>query len=221
MIAAYPLQWPEGWPRTKAGDHKFGKFGTRERRPGESWARSKDITITEAIGRVLDELARMGIDRQDVVISTNVRTRLDGLPRSGEKEPNDSGAAVYWETRKGERRVMAIDKYVKVADNLAAIAATLDAMRAIERHGGAQILDRAFTGFVALPAPSGKRTWRDVMGFGRTENVSIESVHAIYRGLASTAHPDKGGTHEAMSEINIAYDEAKREIGLNKKEGYL
>jgi hypothetical protein len=71
----------------------------------------------------------MGVDRQDVVISTNVRTRLDGLPRSGEPEPSDRGAAVYWEDQKRKRRVMAIDRYGKVADNLAAIAATLDAMR--------------------------------------------------------------------------------------------
>src|SRR3546814_20391176 len=45
---------------------------------------------------------------QDTIISTNVRTRLDGLPRSGEREPNDSGAAVYWEEWNGERRVIAI-----------------------------------------------------------------------------------------------------------------
>ena len=38
---------------------------------------------------------------------------------------------------------MAIDAYTRTADNLAAVAATLEAMRAIERHGGAQILERA------------------------------------------------------------------------------
>ncbi len=30
MIAAYPLQWPAGWPRTQIDDHKPGKFGTRK-----------------------------------------------------------------------------------------------------------------------------------------------------------------------------------------------
>src|SRR6476469_975099 len=97
MIAAYPLTWPAGWPRTSAGDHTHGKFGSRRTRPGASYARTEDVTITEATQRVLEELQRMGIDRQDVVISTNVRTRLDGLPRSGEREPNDSGAAAYWQ----------------------------------------------------------------------------------------------------------------------------
>jgi hypothetical protein len=217
MISAYPLSWPTGWPRTHAGDHKFGKFGTKRTPPGSSYARTVDITITEASGRVLDELSRMGINRQDVVISTNVRTRLDGLPRSGEKEPNDSGAAVYWETRKGDRRVMAIDQYVKVADNLAAIAATLDAMRAIERHGGAQILDRAFTGFLALPAPGGSASvnWRQVMGFAPGEPVDAETLRTRFRKLASERHPDKeSGSHAAMAALNDAHAQAQEEIGL-------
>ncbi len=154
----------------------------------------------------------MGVDRQDIVISTNIRTRLDGLPRSGEKEPDDSGAAAYWETLSGERRVMAIDQYAKVADNIAAIAATLDAMRAIERHGGAQILDRAFTGFIALPAPT-ERTWRAVMGFAPGEPVTAETLQTRFRKLRSERHPDKQtGSDEAMSELNVAYGEAQREI---------
>lgn len=61
---------------------------------------------------------------------------------------------------------MAIDQYYRVEENLAAIAATLDAMRAIERHGGAQILDRASTGFAALQAPMAvARSWREMFGF--------------------------------------------------------
>lgn len=214
MIAAYPLQWPDGWPRTKAANHKFGKFGTKTSNAGSNYRFTRDITITEASGRVLEELARMSVDRQDVVISTNVRVRLDGLPRSGEREPDDSGAAVYWEDRKGNRRVMAIDQYTKVADNLAAIAATLDAMRAIERHGGAQILDRAFTGFVALPSPTAKRTWREVMGFPPAATVSADMLKSRHRSLAMDRHPDRpNGTHDAMVELNAAMTEAEKEIG--------
>lgn len=213
MIAAYPLQWPAGWPRIKVGQQKYGRFGTKRTRPGSSNARTEDITVTEATNRILVELERMGIQRQDVVISTNIRTRLDGLPRSGEREPDDSGAAVYWEESNSKRRVMAIDVYTKVADNLAAIAATLDAMRAIERHGGARILERAFTGFTALPAPGEKRTWREVMGFAQGELVDAQMLRFRYRKLASDRHPDKGGSHEEMTELNAALLEAKLEIG--------
>jgi hypothetical protein len=214
MITAYPLQWPAGWPRTPWNQQRYGKFGTKKTLPGRSYASTVDITVAEATKRVLDELARMGINRQDVVISTNLALRLDGLPRSGQAAPRDAGAAVYWQTRKGERRVMAIDQYYKVEENLAAIAATLDAMRAIERHGGAQILDRAFTGFTALPAPISKRHWRDVFGVAQGASVTLAALNTMYRMAARNCHPDRGGSDAAMSELNIARAEAEREMGL-------
>jgi len=212
VIPAYPLQWPVGWPRTPAGATKAGRFAMKS--SGKSFLSMTDITIAEATRRVLGELARMGIDRQDVVISTNVTLRLDGLPRSGQAAPRDAGVAVYWQTSKGERRVMAIDQYGKVEENLAAIAATLDAMRAIERHGGAQILDRAFTGFTALPAPGQRKDWREVLGFPAGAMPSFATVKIQYRSLARDAHPDRaGGSHAAMSELNVALAEAERELG--------
>ncbi len=210
MIPAYPLQWPAGWPRTPIVQQRYGKFGSKK---GSS-SRVTDITVAEATARVLAELARMGIDRQDVVISTNLQLRLDGLPRSGQAAPRDAGVAVYWETKKSERRVMAIDQYYKVEDNLAAIAATLDAMRAIERHGGAQILDRAFTGFAALPAPTARRTWREVFGWSEYKMPKPGEIRARFRELAGVRHPDRaGGSDAAMSELNVALAEAEKEIG--------
>ncbi|WP_313172597.1 hypothetical protein [Massilia oculi] len=209
MIDAFPLQWPSGWPRTPVAAQRFGKFGSRK---GSS-TRVTDISIYEATQRVLGELARMGIDRDDVVISTNLALRLDGLPRSVQAAPRDAGAAVYWQTRKGERRVMAIDQYYRVEENLAAIAATLDAMRAIERHGGAQILDRAFTGFTALPAPGAPKPWREVMIFGDS-TPTRDQLRRRYRELASARHPDRqGGSDAAMSDLNVALAQAEREVG--------
>lgn len=204
-ISAYPLQWPGGWPRTEAARRKRAKFSAKSAPSSGSWSYQRDITINEGTRRVREELERMRISEQDIVISTDVRLRLDGLPRSGEPEPKDSGAAVYWETAKGERRVMAIDQYDRVADNLAAIAATLNAMRAIERHGGAQILDRAFTGFVALPAPT-KREWWQVLDVN--PEATEDEIRKAYKRMASMNHPDKGGSAEAMAEINRAYAEA-------------
>lgn len=212
MIPAYPLQWPAGWPRTPPAELRYGRFGTRK--ASTAYNGHSAITIAEATKRVLAELSRMGIARDDIVISTNLLLRLDGLPRSGQTAPRDAGAAVYWTTAKGERRVMAIDQYDRVADNLAAIAATLDAMRAIERHGGAQILDRAFTGFTALPAPSARRTWREVFGFREGQLVSMAALKDQYRRLARAHHPDRaGGSDAAMSELNVALTEAEEEIG--------
>lgn len=218
MIAAHPLQWPAGWPRTKA--RNYGRFSKGERQyssdGAQSWSRKRDLTVTDGVERVLAELGRMGIDRQDVVISTNVRVRLDGLPRSGERKPDDPGVAVYWQKRgRGKPMVMAIDRYTDVADNLAAIAATLEAMRAIERHGGAQILERAFTGFAALPAPgqTSARGWRDVFGFGPDERVDKLRLDGAYRAARSDAHPDRpGGDSDAFHAVQMAYEQAIQEL---------
>lgn len=214
VITAFPLQWPSGWPRMSWSGRKDATFSKGERKQqGEvSYMHRRDLTVTDGVERVLKALALMGIDRQDVVVSTNVRTRLDGLPRSGEPKPSDPGTAVYWETRKKERRVMAIDRYTEVADNLAAIALTLDAMRAIERHGGAQILERAFTGFVQLPAPGASKSWRDVLGVG-AEQRDFGAAKTAYRNLASAAHPDRpGGSHDRMAELNRALVQAEAEL---------
>lgn len=212
MITAYPLQWPAGWPRTRAGETKVGKFGTKTQRPGQTWASTTDITVAGATKRVLLELERMGVGREDVVISMNLQLRRDGLPLSAQRKVQDVGAAVYWSPRGAAPRVMAIDQYTTVEDNLAAIAATLDAMRSIERYGGAQILDRAFTGFAALPAPTAKRSWREVMTFGES-TPNAEQLRRRFRELAFIRHPDRaGGSDAAMSELNVALAEAEREL---------
>ena len=206
-INAYPCQWPEGWKRTDGANRKQARFSKAAQRTPSGWRSQRDLTMADALGRLLGELEKMGVDRQDVVISTNVPVRLDGLPRSGAAEPMDPGAAVYWIEGK-HRRVMAIDIYDRVADNIAALAATLDAMRSIERHGGAAILERAFTGFTALPAPTGARDWQIVLELQDLLLPTREDIDQAYRRLASKHHPDKGGSAERMAEVNKARDAA-------------
>lgn len=87
-------------------------------------------------------------------------------------------------------------------------------MRAIERHGGAAILERAFTGFTALPAPGhgAPRDWWEVLGVDRA-TVTREGCKQAYRRLASQFHPDKpGGSPAAMAELNAAQEQALKEV---------
>lgn len=200
-IRAYPLQWPPGWRRTDTWQRTSAKFRKGKGGWSESgYASAKGLTIADGLARVLGELGRMGVSRDDIVISTNAPLRLDGLPKSNTGAIGDPGAAVYWRQKKATR-CMAIDRYDALADNLAAIAATLDAMRAIERHGGAEILDRAFTGFTALPAP--EQPW-NVLGVPMDASPAI--VQDAYRRLAMENHPDRGGEAGAMARINAARD---------------
>jgi hypothetical protein len=206
-IPAYPLQWPGGWERSHPTQKMHGRFKSKSsgyRGYGETkrWESGTDLSIADAVKRVREELGRMGIGDDDIVISTNLELRLDGYPRSGQREPEDVGAAVYWRDR-GQSRCMAIDRYYRVADNIGAIAATLEAMRAIERHGGATILDRAFTGFTAL-APPGP-PWHDVLGVSPTARE--DEVLAAYRRLRAEHHPDRaGGNTDRFVEVQHAYE---------------
>src|SRR5690606_17605504 len=147
----------DGWRRTPAQERTRARFSRQERvassyTPGQTYTRKANLTISQGTDRVAAALSAIGAWTDETVVSTNLALRLDGLPRSGQRAPDDPGVAVYWRKGKGFRCI-AIDRYDRVQDNLAAIAATLEAMRAIDRHGGAEILDRAFTGFVALPQP--------------------------------------------------------------------
>jgi hypothetical protein len=198
-IPAYPLQWPDGWPRAER--RKDGQFGKTETRPGQSHKSKADLTMADAMKRVTYELDRLGVNvADDSIVSTNLKLNLSGLPRGDQGEPGDPGVAVYFQKNGGPMRVIAIDAYNRVRDNLAAIAATLEAMRAIERHGGAQILERAFSGFAALTAPG--KSWWDVLEV--RPDASRDVIEASFRRLARDRHPDRGGSHEAMAALNEA-----------------
>lgn len=201
-IPAYPLQWPAGWKRTPRGLAKSANFGKKNRSRG--WGTDR-LTIADGVDRIRLELDRMGVRDDDLVISTNLELRLDGFPRSGQRDPADAGVAVYWRDGK-ETRCMAIDRYDRIADNLAAVAATLDAMRAIERHGGAEILNRAFSGFAQLAGPMDVRQWWEVLGLDPSARGA--GVTGQYRVLRSQHHPDKGGDPSEFQAVQAAYDQA-------------
>lgn len=210
---AYPLQWPGGWKRTDANLRENGRFNRKEEQRSSdgqrSWMRTKILTVYEASQRVIDCLQKMAINGNDVVLSTNVPLRLDGRPRSDQKEPQDPGVAIYWQKRGQPMRCIAIDRYNLVSDNIAAVAATLEAMRAIERHGGAEILERTFTGFAALS--DGNKPWRDVMGI-TNPNATLDGVEDTFRQLAKIHHPDVGGNADRFKELTEAREAARREL---------
>lgn len=203
-VAAFPLCWPAGWRRSQR--RKRAKFSTTYT-TAAGLGHFRSLSVSDAIQRLLEEFFRMRVEQRRVVVSTNVKVRLDGLPYSNQAEPTDPGAAVYWE-QKGKRMCLAIDQYDRVADNLAAIAATLNCMRGIERHGSAEILERAFMGFKALPAPE---SWRNVLG---VENgSSLAECEAAYRERAKSCHPDLGGNELLFKELVDAIAEARRSLG--------
>ncbi|MCD6674897.1 MAG: DnaJ domain-containing protein [Burkholderiaceae bacterium] len=192
-IEAFPLCWPAGRKRTS----------WRESAPFKTtFSRARDAIVREV--ELLTGTRCWG--SANVVISTNIPLRRDGLPLANQRKPDDVGVAVYF-TYKQQQRCFACDRWDKIEDNMQAIAKTIDALRGIARWGTGDMLDAAFTGFAALPAPGAAREWWEVLGVART--ASIDEARAAYRRAASEAHPDRGGDDARMAEVNRAWQQAQ------------
>jgi DnaJ-domain-containing protein 1 len=108
--------------------------------------------------------------------------------------------------RYGKREMcFACDAYVTVRENAYAIAKSIEALRGIERWGASDMMERAFRGFAALAATS-QEGWWDVLEC--LPSADIDTINAQYRVRARSAHPDAGGSHDAMSRLNAARDSA-------------
>jgi hypothetical protein len=189
MTQAYPLVWPDGLPRT-------------ERRVASQFK----TQLAGALKNVEDSLRLFGIDSgkrvENVVLSSNVSL--------GNNNPEDPGIAC-WFTWDGAQRCIAVDRYPLARDNLQAIHHILEARRTEMRHGGLHIVRQTFKGFIALPAPEGAKGWREVLGI-TWNSVTAADIDAAYRAKAAKAHPDAGGSTDAMAALNRARAEAKAAI---------
>lgn len=193
---SFPLTWPAGWARK-----------TNPYRPRAKFGGGNGQQLGTAVKLLLAELGRLGADK--VVMSTNVRVRLDGVPYADSANPSDPGAAVYFRL-KGEPRVLACDKWDRVADNLAALAKHIEAVRGQVRWGVGS-LEQAFGGYKALPAMDAIKPWWVILGL--PETASVRDAERKRDELLMLHHPDKGGTHSRAAEINGAYDQARRGVG--------
>jgi DnaJ-domain-containing protein 1 len=81
-------------------------------------------------------------------------------------------------------------------DNIYAIGKTIDALRGIERWGTGDMVEQAFTGFVALPAP---KSPHEVLGV--KPGASLEEIEKAFRVLAKELHSDTGGNDAVMAEL--------------------
>ncbi len=183
MIEAYPLSWPEGWERAKRP--KESRFGSYMNKP----------SINYGMIKVQDELRLLG--GKNLVISSNLKLRQDGLPYSSQRLPEDCGIAIYFEWKE-EAMVIASDNYNKPGCNLWAIGKTVESMRGIERWGCSELLNRAFSGFKQLLEKSEIVTnnWNDILGVSM--NATKDEIIKAYKGKVKIYHPDKDTGDDKM-----------------------
>lgn len=189
LIEAYPLTWPPGRPRT--GFRESARFKTG---------------LGAAVDKVRREVGFLG--GRNLVISSNLPLRRDGFPSARSGYISDVGVAVYFDLKK-RPMCFACDRWSQVEDNVQSIAKTIEALRGIERWGSGQMVEQAFTGFVALPAP--EQPWQ-VLKL-ETSRPTRDQVDEAHRRLAAQHHPDRaGGSHDEMARINTARDDLYRSL---------
>lgn len=164
--------------------------------------------MNAATEEIFRNLRLIGVGDFNVVVSTNVELRNDGLPYSNRRAPQDPGAAVFFKL-KNKPCSLACDKWTRVEDNLYAIAKHIEALRGQERWGVGSV-EQAFAGYTALP-PAGTSvgmSWWNVLGCAH--DAPFEVAKEAFRDKARVAHPDNGGSHEAQVALNAAWDQARQ-----------
>lgn len=183
----FPLNWPPYVPRSPR--RESGQF---------------KVTLVAALENVQRSLRMFGKDSgksvSSIVLSSNVTL--------GHSNPPDPGIAVWFMWEDGWRCI-AVDRFTTPAANLQAIHKIIEARRAETRYGTLHMVRAAFSGFLALPGGQ-VVDWRKTLDLGG--NATLADVETSYRAKLDAAHPDKGGTTEAMSDLNAARAAAKREL---------
>lgn len=182
-VTAYPLTWPQGFPRAKS--REGGKF---------------KATLAGALKNVQESLRLFASDSnrklEDLIISSNVTL--------GAQRPADPGVAV-WFKWDGLSVCIAVDRYSAVEANLQAIHHILEARRVELRHGTLALVRATFTGFRALPSPPGEQWWAIL---GVKSSATRQEIDSAYRTLRSKHHPDKGGDPAQFQRVQRAYEAA-------------
>lgn len=186
----YPLDWPDGYPRTE--DVKPARF---------------KVAFDKSLQSIRHELKLLGAT--GVCVSTNLQLARDGWPDSRSKLlRNDPGVSVYW-IHDRKQYVIACDSWDRVDDNIRAISLTIEADRGKARWGCSDVVARSMAAYLSLPGPRG-REWWDILECRRDAAISV--IELQYKARIRTAHPDvPGGSHERTLELNKALDAARKE----------
>lgn len=186
-MEAFPLHWPVGYKRTN------------RRYPSQF-----KQTMEQAQQHLRAEVKRIG--GKNLIVSSNIPVRNDGSMYAVymSKKIEDPGVAVYFDY-KGKQVAMCCDQYERVWENIYALGKGIESLRAMNRWGVSDFLDRAFTGFTALPESiiTNFETPEQILGI--QPDASQEEIKAAYLKKAKETHPDAGGSTEAFQKVSWAY----------------
>lgn len=195
-------------------DARFRYFADPKRHKTRKRAQFR-TTYAKILDKLEYELKR--VSAKEVTIEAGFaqnNIRNDGWPRSGAKVEHP--AVVLHFTSKGSTLSFPSDAHDSFEQNLYAIALTLEALRAVDRHGVSQGTEQ-YTGFAQLAAPgeseslkwaaetvltlSGYPNERLQQGWAQDLLKDKEIYTDAFRRAARRTHPDAGGKREEFDEL--------------------
>lgn len=177
---AYPLQWPDGWPKTEP--HARGTPLFKKDLPG-------------ALANLKKQIELMG--GKGLILSSNYTL--------GANNPKEPGVVAYFEWQQIQMAIPC-DRWTKIEANVQAIALTVEAMRGMERWGAKHMIKAMFSGFKALPEKSAQ-SWQSVLGVPVT--ATYEQAKEAYRILVKQHHPDVGGDSATFRGLQEAWEQCE------------
>lgn len=189
MAETFPLDWPLGYKKTQF--RRKSKF--KQAAP-------------DSIQLLLNAELRK-LSAKKIIISSNIPVRRDGGIYADYlcKKMAEPGIAIYF-VHKEQNVVICCDQYEYPWENMYALAKGIEALRGMDRWGVSEFMERAFTGFKALPeSVEPNVAWNDVLGINLSSGES--EIKSAYRKLAQIHHPDSGGTAAMFDRITKAYQQ--------------
>ena len=118
---------------------------------------------------------------------------------------NDTNASVRFVLR-GKPITVECNSQYYLRDNMRCIFYAVHAMRMNEKRG---IADTMANAYLQLNAPATTRDPYEVLGLRPDADMAL--VEVAHKTLAKTRHPDKGGSDEAMKELNEAFEHIRED----------
>ena len=163
-----------------------------------TWAQiAADLTVT---------MDKWGVEFENWQIET-VAVGAARNRRQGYREAN-SVTLSYRPPGRQEVVRMVLDTQGTPARNLSSIAITCESIRMQERRGLGGLVEAHY---LALAAPVETRDPFEVLGL--RPGASPVLIDAAYKALSKEAHPDTGGSEDAMTELNEARAAAIERLG--------
>lgn len=144
-------------------------------------------------------------DLEETMIKWGVREWETNYPKgarstsSYQSEEDRTVTLTY--KKEGKTVSLSMDRQSRAVDNLRVLYLAVESMRLNEKRGIGDVVKEAY---LQLAAPKTDRPAYEILGIMPDSPLMV--AEAAYKHKAKTAHPDAGGSAEAMTELNKAIE---------------